>query len=97
MKIKFKDLYEKAQDLFSNTIDILNDTKEDEFIYEISLLVFDYKKGFYRPNEIIFELRNLKCKFEEVLNNFNIEVVRLVFIILCNIYEMMEQDIYEKN
>ena len=97
MKIKFKDLHDKAQDLFDNTIDILNDTKEDEFIYKISLLVFDYKKGFYRPNEIIFELRKLKCKFEEVLNNFNIEVVRLVFIILCNIYEMMERDIYEKN
>lgn len=97
MEIKFNNLYEKAQDLFGNTIDILNDTKEDEFIYEISLLAFDYKKGFYRPNEIIFELRKLKCKYEEVLNNFNIEVVRLVFIILCNIYEMMEQSIYEKN
>ena len=97
MEVKLKNLYDKAQDLFSNTIDILNDTKESEFIFEISVLVFDYKKGFYRPNEIIFELRNLKCKFEEVLNNFNFEVVRLVFIILCNIYEMMEQDIYEKN
>ena len=97
MEIKFKNLYEKAQDLFVNTIDILNDTKEDEFIYEISLLVFNYKKSFYRPNEIIFELRRLKCKFEEVLNNFNIEVVRLVFIILCNIYEMMELGTYEKN
>ena len=97
MEIKFKNLYEKAQDLFSNTIDILNDTEESEFIYEISLLVFDYKKGFYIPNEIIFELRKLKCNFEKVLNNFSIEVVRLVFIILCNIYEMMEQGIYEKN
>ena len=96
MEIKFKYLYEKAQDLFGNTIDVLNNTKEDEFIYDISFLVFNYKKGFYKPNEIIFALRNLKCKYEKVLNNFNIEVVRLVFIILCNIYEMMEQGIYEK-
>lgn len=95
--IRFGDFFNEGFALFSGTIDLLHPDKESDFIYDIVLMVYNYKEGFIKTNEI---LKNIKIKLEwykEDVDNICLKVIKLMFTILSNIYEMMEQCIYEKN
>lgn len=83
--------------LFSGTIDLLHPDKESDFIYDIMLMVYNYKKGYIKTNEILNNINNILEWFKEDVDNICLKVIKLMFIILSNIYEMMEKGIYEKN
>ena len=94
--VRFDDFFNEGFALFCGTIDLLHPDEEYDFIYDVVLMVYDYKKGYIKANEI---LKNIKITLEwykEDVDNICLKVIKLMFTILSNIYEMMEADTYEK-
>ena len=51
--ICFNEFFNEGFALFSCTIDLLHSDEEGDFIYDVILMVYDYKKGFIKTNEIL--------------------------------------------
>lgn len=95
--IRFDDFYNEGFALFSGTIDLLHTDEENDFIYDVILMVYNYKKGFIKTNEILKNIKITLELYKEDVDNICLKVIKLMFTILSNIYEMMEVGTYEKN
>ena len=94
--IRFDDFLNEGFALFSGTIDLLHTDEESDFIYDIVLMVYDYKKGYIKINEILENINIILEWYKEDVDNICLKVIKLMFTILSNIYEMMEAGTYEK-
>ena len=95
--VRFEKFLNAGFALFYGTIDLLHPDKESDFIYDVVIMVYDYKKGFIKTNEILTYINSTFEWYKEDVDNICLKVIKLMFIILSNIYEMMEQGTYEKN
>lgn len=95
--VRFDKFLNEGFSLFCGTIDLLHLDEESDFIYEIVLMVYDYKKGYIKTNEILNNINIILEWYKEDVDNICLKVIKLMFTILSNIYEKMEQGIYEKN
>lgn len=95
--IRFDEFFDKCFALFSGTIDLLHPDKESDFIYDVVLMVYDYKKGYIKTNEILENISIILEWYKEDVDNICLKVIELMFTILSNIYEKMELGTYEKN
>lgn len=86
---RFDEFFNESFALFSGTIDLLHPDKESEFIYDVVLMVYDYKKGFIKTNEILTYINIIFEWYKEDVDNICLKVIKLMFIILSNIYEKM--------
>ena len=95
--VRFEKFFNKCFALFSGTIDLLHPDKASDFIYDVVLMVYDYKKGYIKTNEILENINIILEWYKEDVDNICLKVIKLMFTILSNIYEMMEVDTYEKS
>ena len=94
--IRFDKFFNESFALFSGTVDLLHPDEESDFIYDIVLMVYNYKKGYIKSNEILKNIEITLEWYKEDVDNICLKVIKLMFTILSNIYEMMEADTYEK-
>lgn len=95
--VRFEKFFNECFALFSGTIDLLHPDEESDFIYDVILMVYDYKKGYIKTNEILENINIILEWYKEDVDNICLKVIKLMFIILSNIYERMEKGTYEKN
>ena len=95
--VRFEKFLNAGFALFYGTIDLLHPDKESDFIYDVVIMVYDYKKGFIKTNEILTYINITFEWYKEDVDNICLKVIKLMFTILSNIYEMMEAGTYEKN
>lgn len=87
--VRFDKFLKEGFSLFCGTIDLLHPDKESDFIYDIVLMVYDYKKGYIKTNEILNNINIILEWYKEDVDNICLKVIKLMFIILSNIYERL--------
>lgn len=94
--VRFDEFLNEGFALFCGAIDLLHPDEESDFIDDVVLMVYDYKRGYIKANEVLESIKITLEWYKEDVDNICLKVIKLMFTILSNIYEKMEAGTYEK-